>query len=112
VDENTSQAASVEFVRQWRTNYARSRLQKIGGKARRGFSTSSSSRQETAGSFAVPFGSALRGCLQTAQEFSQIKRAFVSSDKVIPAGLTLIPDYGMFSFAKWGVFYTFWLKHG
>jgi len=30
--ENTSQAASVEFVRHWRTNYARSRLQKTGGK--------------------------------------------------------------------------------
>ena len=27
VGENTSQAASVEFVRLWRTNYARSRLQ-------------------------------------------------------------------------------------
>ena len=27
--ENTSQAASVEFVRQQRTNYARSRLQKL-----------------------------------------------------------------------------------
>ena len=40
--ENTPQAASVEFVRLWRTNYARSRLQKTGGKARRGFSTSSS----------------------------------------------------------------------
>jgi hypothetical protein len=25
--ENTAQAASVEFVRRWRTNYARSRLQ-------------------------------------------------------------------------------------
>ena len=40
VGENTSQAASVEFVRRMRTNYARSRLQKTGGKARRGFSTS------------------------------------------------------------------------
>ena len=29
VDKNTSQAASVEFVRQRRTNYARSRLQKL-----------------------------------------------------------------------------------
>ena len=29
VDENTFQAASVEFVRQRRTNYARSRLQKL-----------------------------------------------------------------------------------
>ena len=28
VGENTSQAASVEFVRRMRTNYARSRLQK------------------------------------------------------------------------------------
>ena len=40
VDENTAQAASVEFVCQWQTNYARSRLQRTGGKARRGFSTS------------------------------------------------------------------------
>jgi len=39
VDENTSQAASVEFVRQRRTNYARSRLQNTGGKAQRAFST-------------------------------------------------------------------------
>jgi len=38
--ENTSQAASVEFVRRRRTNSARSRLQKTGGKPRRGFSTS------------------------------------------------------------------------
>jgi len=37
VDENTSQAASVEFVRLWRTNYARSRLQNTGGKAQRAF---------------------------------------------------------------------------
>ncbi len=42
VDENTSQAASVEFVRLQRTNYARSRLQNAGGKAQRAFSTSSS----------------------------------------------------------------------
>ena len=27
LDKNTSQSASVEFVRHWRTNYARSRLQ-------------------------------------------------------------------------------------
>jgi len=39
--QNTSQAASVEFVRKKRANYARSRLQKPGGKPRRGFSTSS-----------------------------------------------------------------------
>ena len=32
VGENTSQAASVEFVRLWRTNYARSRLQKMAEK--------------------------------------------------------------------------------
>jgi len=38
VDENTSQAASVEFVRLWRTTYARSRLQTTGGKAQRAFS--------------------------------------------------------------------------
>ena len=35
--ENTSQTASVEFVRPKRTNYARSRLQKTAGKPRRGF---------------------------------------------------------------------------
>ena len=40
VDENTSQAASVELVRKRRTNYARSRLQKTGGKAQRAFLTS------------------------------------------------------------------------
>jgi len=33
VGKNTSQAASVEFVRCKRTNYARSRLQKTGGKS-------------------------------------------------------------------------------
>ena len=33
VDENTSQAASVEFVRYKRTNYARSRLQNLAEKA-------------------------------------------------------------------------------
>ena len=31
----------MEFIRLWRINYARGRLQKTGGKARRGFSTSS-----------------------------------------------------------------------
>ena len=41
VDKNTSQAASVEFVCRWQANYARSRLQMTGGKARRVFSTSS-----------------------------------------------------------------------
>lgn len=35
--ENTSQAVSVEFVRLWRTNYARNRLQKLVEKARKGF---------------------------------------------------------------------------
>ena len=39
VDKNTSQAASVEFVRNLRTNYARSRLQKFVENPRRGFST-------------------------------------------------------------------------
>ena len=39
VDKNTSQAASVEFVRQRRTNYARSRLQKSVEKPQQGFST-------------------------------------------------------------------------
>ncbi len=43
VDKNTAQAASVEFVRHRRTNYARSRLQPFGGKARRAFSTRSDS---------------------------------------------------------------------
>ena len=37
--ENTYQAASVEFVRHGRTNYARSRLQKPVEKPRWGFST-------------------------------------------------------------------------
>jgi len=37
VGENTSQAASVEFVRQQRTNYARSRLQKNWRKSPKGF---------------------------------------------------------------------------
>ena len=36
VDKNTSQAASVEFVCHRQTNSARSRLQKIGGKPRKG----------------------------------------------------------------------------
>ena len=39
LDENTLQAASVEFVPLWGTNYAHSRLQKLVGKPRRGFST-------------------------------------------------------------------------
>ena len=34
VDENTSQAASVELVCQRQTNYARSRLQKLAEKAK------------------------------------------------------------------------------
>jgi hypothetical protein len=37
--QNTSQAASVEFVRHERTNYARSRLQRFVVKAQRGFTT-------------------------------------------------------------------------
>ena len=37
--ENTYQAASVEFVRHGRTNYARSRLQKPVEKPHGGFST-------------------------------------------------------------------------
>ena len=43
--ENTDQAASVEFVCPRQANYARGRLRKTGGKARRGFSTSSSGAQ-------------------------------------------------------------------
>ena len=39
VRENTSQAASVEFVRHRRTNYARSRLQAFCRKKPKGFST-------------------------------------------------------------------------
>ena len=39
VRENTAQAASVEFVRLRRTNYARSRLQSFGRKNPEGFST-------------------------------------------------------------------------
>ena len=35
--QNTSQAASVEYVRQWRTYYARSRLQKNWRKSPKGF---------------------------------------------------------------------------
>ena len=35
--ENTSQTASVEFVPHWGTNYARSRVPKFVGKARKGF---------------------------------------------------------------------------
>ena len=49
VGKNTSQAASVEFVCQGQTNYARSRLQKSVGKARRAFPTSTN-----------PDGSAIR----------------------------------------------------
>ncbi len=37
VGENTAQAASVEFVRRMRTNYARSRLQKNWRKSPKGF---------------------------------------------------------------------------
>ena len=49
--QNTSQAASVEFVRQRRTNYARGRLQKkLAESPERGFSTSSNCLL-TAGSF-------------------------------------------------------------
>ena len=40
VDKNTSQAASVEFIRHVRINYARSRLQKLAENPARGFSTS------------------------------------------------------------------------
>ena len=39
VRENTSQAASVEFVRLWHTNYAHSRLQPFAGKNLRVFPT-------------------------------------------------------------------------
>ena len=41
VRENTSQAASVEFVRLWHTNYAHSRLQPFVGKTLRVFPTAS-----------------------------------------------------------------------
>ena len=44
VRENTSQAASVEFVRHGRTNYARSRLQTFCRKNPEGFSTVSNGR--------------------------------------------------------------------
>ena len=43
VGENTSQAASVEFVCRRQTNYARSRLRKNWRKSPKGFSTSSMS---------------------------------------------------------------------
>ena len=49
--ENTSQAASGEFVRNRRTKYARSRLQKTGGKTRRGFSTSSEKEEQCSSFF-------------------------------------------------------------
>ena len=45
VRENTSQAASVEFVRHGRTNYARSRLQTFCRKNPEGFSTVSNARR-------------------------------------------------------------------
>ena len=41
VSENTSQAASVEFVRLWHTNHAHSRLQPFVGKTLRVFPTAS-----------------------------------------------------------------------
>ena len=44
--ENTSQAASVEFVPRRGTNYARSRLPKFVGKACRGFSTVSAAGEK------------------------------------------------------------------
>lgn len=45
--ENTSQAASVEFVRLWRTNYARSRLQKLAEKPEGVFRQAQAGRPET-----------------------------------------------------------------
>lgn len=45
VSENTSQAASVEFVRHGRANYARSRLQAFCRKNPEGFSTVSRGRR-------------------------------------------------------------------
>ena len=44
LDENTSQAASVEFVRQGRRNYAHSGLQSLAENPLRGFSTVSKIR--------------------------------------------------------------------
>ena len=65
VGKNSSQAASVEFVRSRRTNYARSRLQKTGGKARRGFSTSSEQGHPKVALFSVNLrcGWSVFGCL-------------------------------------------------
>ena len=51
--ENTSQAASVEFVCRRQANYARSRLRKTGGKGRRPFSTSLNAPDGCRGSFHV-----------------------------------------------------------
>ena len=45
--ENTSQAASVEFVRLWRTNYARGRLQKLAEKPEGVFRQVQSSAMES-----------------------------------------------------------------
>ena len=69
VRENTSQAASVEFVRLWHTNYARSRLQAFCRKNRRVDRQS----QAAGGHFLLPlFGYALfrrlQRCLHKAPE--------------------------------------------
>ena len=45
--ENTPQAANVEFVRLWRTNYARSRLQKKAEKPEGVFRQAQAGRPET-----------------------------------------------------------------
>ena len=50
VDENTSQAASVELVCQWQTNYARSRLQNLAEKAEGLFRQDQNSRSGCFGS--------------------------------------------------------------
>ena len=66
VRENTSQAASVEFVRHRRTNYARSRLQSFCRKNPEGFSTVS--------------GKALWPCL-----FFKLKASALTAPAGIPA---------------------------
>ena len=56
VRENTSQAASVEFVRLWHTNYARSRLQAFCRKNPEDFSDSlREPTAKAAGSLRLPY---------------------------------------------------------
>jgi len=90
VGKNTSQAASVEFVRRRRTNYARSRLQKTGGKARRVFSTSETG---TADHTAVP-----GYCLMTTAHFRAVfygrtRSIFISISAIRRSMLPLVKKH-------------------